>query len=64
MANGNYTGILYCRKVLHFVSNQAKKNSYTHISFAGFVTDPIREMNWIKVDEEIFFFLAECTLTF
>jgi hypothetical protein len=25
-----------------------------HISLGGFVAGPIREMNWIKVDEEIF----------
>src|SRR6476620_10640669 len=28
--------------------------SFVHISLDGFVAGPNREMNWIKVDEEIF----------
>ena len=28
--------------------------SFMHISLDGFVAGPNREMNWIKVDEEIF----------
>src|ERR1700761_4235797 len=35
--------------------------SFMHISLDGFVAGPNGEMNWIKVDEEIFDFVATMT---
>src|ERR1044072_7028704 len=51
--------------VKHYKTNQLKYMrplvSFMHVSLDGFVTGPNGEMNWIKVDDEIFDYAGERT---